>query len=67
MKKLVAVVCSAALMGASGVALAQTASKDAMTGSTAGKSMDFKKMDVNNDGWCRVMSTWAFTVRAMTA
>ncbi len=51
MKKLLAVVCSAALMGASGVALAQTASKEAMTGSTAGKSMDFKKMDANNDGW----------------
>lgn len=51
MKKLVAVVCSAALIGASGVALAQTSSKDAMTGSTAGKSMEFKRMDVNNDGW----------------
>lgn len=51
MKKLLAVVCSSALMSASGVALAQTASKEAMTGSTAGKSMDFKKMDANNDGW----------------
>ena len=51
MKKLLAVVCSAALMGASGAALAQTATKDAMTGSTAGKSMDFKRMDANNDGW----------------
>ena len=51
MKKLVAVMCSAALMGASGIALGQTASKDAMTGSTAGKSMEFKKMDANADGW----------------
>src|SRR5688572_775195 len=51
MKKLMAALCSTALMSAGGVALAQTTSKDAMTGSTAGKSMDFKKMDANNDGW----------------
>ena len=47
MKKLVAIVCGTALMGASGIAFAQTG----MTGSTAGKSMEFKSMDVNKDGW----------------
>src|SRR5918993_5922571 len=51
MKRLMAALCSTALMKAGAVALAQTASKDATTGSTAGKSMDFKKMDANNDGW----------------
>ena len=45
MKKLVAVMCGAALMAAGGLASAQT------TGSTAGKSMEFKSMDANNDGW----------------
>ena len=52
MKKLVAVVCGAALMGASGLAAAQTtpySNKPAT--STAGKSMDFKRMDANSDGW----------------
>ena len=51
MKKLVAVVCGAALMGASGLAAAQTtpySNKPAT--STAGKSMDFKRMDANSDG-----------------
>ena len=55
MKKLVTVACSALLVGASSMALAQTgttpASKEPMTGSTAGKSMEFKRMDTNNDGW----------------
>jgi hypothetical protein len=51
MKRLMAALCSTALMTAGGVALAQTSSKEATTGSTAGKSMDFKKMDANNDGW----------------
>ena len=55
MKKLMTVACGALLMGATSMALAQTgtapANKDAMTGSTAGKSMEFKKMDTNNDGW----------------
>ena len=55
MKKLVAAVCGAALMSASGFALAQgTTSSSAgkpMTGSTAGKSMEFKAMDANGDGW----------------
>lgn len=50
MRKLVAVVCGAALMSASGIALAQTSGQP-MTGSTAGRSTDFKKMDANNDGW----------------
>ena len=50
MKKLVAVVCGTALMGVSGIAFAQTSSP-ATTGSTAGKSMEFKSMDVNKDGW----------------
>ena len=38
-------------MTAGGAALAQTTSKDAMTGSTSGKIMDFIKMDANSDGW----------------
>jgi hypothetical protein len=55
MRKLVAVVCGAALMGASGLASAQASSgpyaNNPTTGSTAGKSVDFKKMDANSDGW----------------
>lgn len=50
MKKLVTVVCGAALMSASAIAFAQTSGQP-MTGSTAGKSADFKSMDSNNDGW----------------
>ena len=50
MKKLVAIVCGTALLSASGIAFAQTSSQG-MTGSTAGKSMEFKAMDVNKDGW----------------
>jgi len=58
MKKLVAAVCGAALMSVSGLALAQgttgstsSSANKPMTGSTAGKSMEFKAMDANNDGW----------------
>jgi hypothetical protein len=50
MKKLVAIVCGTALLSASGIAFAQTSSQG-MTGSTAGKSMEFKAMDANKDGW----------------
>ncbi len=47
MKKLVAVVFGTALMGASSIAMAQSS----MTGSTAGRSPEFKSMDTNKDGW----------------
>ncbi|MGH6610504.1 MAG: EF-hand domain-containing protein [Burkholderiaceae bacterium] len=47
MKKLIAVMCGTALMSVSAIGFAQTG----MTGSTAGKPMEFKKMDTNNDGW----------------
>ncbi len=47
MRKLVAVVFGTALMGASSMALAQSS----MTGSTAGRSPEFKSMDANKDGW----------------
>lgn len=56
MKKFAAALCGTALMTAVGIASAQPASASStsgqgMTGSTAGRSMDFKKMDANNDGW----------------
>lgn len=64
MKKFASIVMSAAVMGASTIAMAQTTAPttppsgtmkpgDSMstTGSTAGKSMDFKRMDANGDGW----------------
>lgn len=55
MRKLIAAVCGTALIGVSGMALGQTPSTSTatkpMTGSTAGKSMEFKMMDANTDGW----------------
>lgn len=55
MRKLIAAVCGTALIGVSGMALGQTTpstmDSKPMTGSTAGKSMEFKMMDANSDGW----------------
>lgn len=61
MNKLVSIAVSAAFLGASAVAGAQTGgtmkpgessmTPSATTGSTAGRSVDFKKMDTNGDGW----------------
>ena len=56
MRKLIATVCGTALIGVSGMALGQTTPSTStapkpMTGSTAGKSMEFKSMDANSDGW----------------
>jgi len=56
MNKLVSIAVGATIFGASAVAGAQTSGtmkpgESMTTGSTAGRSMDFKKMDTNNDGW----------------